>query len=109
MPAHYTLPSFLRQLSRDLLTELFLHHRIDLGLDLKVPKKRGIEPIVSAVNRLPDEQRQILDPAFRNIQALANRTSTWPDCRARNRSLGDRGTKLTLLASLKIAAAIARQ
>jgi hypothetical protein len=52
--------------------KVFLHYRIDLGLDLKVPKKRGIEPIVSAVNRLPDEQRQILDPAFRNIQALAN-------------------------------------
>jgi hypothetical protein len=72
MPARYTLPSFLRQLSRDLLTELFVHHRIDLGLDLKVPKKRVTEPIVSAINRLPDEQRQILDPAFRNIQALSN-------------------------------------
>jgi len=39
MPAHYNLRSFLRQLSRELLGELFEHHTIDIGLDLSALKK----------------------------------------------------------------------
>src|SRR3954452_10428410 len=40
---------------------------------------------------------------------LRDSTSTSPDCSAVNRSLADSGTYFTLVASLKIAAAMARQ
>jgi hypothetical protein len=71
MPGHYNLVSFLRQLSRELLTELFASHAIDVGLDVSALKKRQIEPIFAAINVLPDDQRCKLDEDFQNIAALA--------------------------------------
>src|SRR6185312_15108435 len=55
-----------------LLSQLLDFHHIDLGLDLKATKKRGVEPIFAAINGLPDDARGALDPTFRNIQALAS-------------------------------------
>ena len=71
MPAHYNLRSFLRQLSRELLTALFEHHTIDIGLDLSALKKRQIDPIFGAINALPDDRRQPLDEDFRNIDSIS--------------------------------------
>src|SRR5437588_393747 len=50
MPAHYNLRSFLRQLSRELLSELFEHHTIDIDLDLSTLKQRQIDPIFADLN-----------------------------------------------------------
>jgi hypothetical protein len=71
MPAHYNLRSFLRQLSRELLSELFEHHAIEIGLDLSALKKRQIDPIFAAINALADDRRQPLDEDFRNIDSLS--------------------------------------
>jgi len=71
MPAHYNLRSFLRQVSRELLNEIFQHHAIETGLDLSALKKRQIDPIFAKINALPDNQRQPLDEDFRNISSLA--------------------------------------
>lgn len=71
MPAHYNLRSFLRQLSRELLSELFEHHTIDIDLDLSTLKQRQIDPIFAAIHALPDDRRQALDEDFRNIDSLS--------------------------------------
>jgi hypothetical protein len=71
MPGHYNLRSFLRQLSRELLSELFEHNEIDIGLDLSALKKRQIDPIFAAINALPDDRRQPLDEDFRNIGSIS--------------------------------------
>jgi hypothetical protein len=71
MPGHYNLRSFLRQLSRELLTELFEHHAIEIGLELSALKKRQIDPIFAAINTLPDDRWQKLDEDFRNIDSLS--------------------------------------
>ena len=71
MPAHYNLRSFLRQLSRELLSKLFEHHEIEIGLDLSALKKRQIDPIFSAINALPDDLRQPLYEDFRNIDSIS--------------------------------------
>jgi hypothetical protein len=71
MPAHYNLRNFLRQLSRELLTDFFNGHSIEIGLDISVLKKRQIDPIFSALTVLPDDRRQKLDEDFRNVFALA--------------------------------------
>ena len=71
MPAHYNLRSFLRQLSRELLNQLFHYHSIEIGVDLSALKKRQIDPIFVAINALPDDQRQSLDEDFRHIVSLA--------------------------------------
>jgi hypothetical protein len=49
MPAHYNLRSFLRQVSRELLNEIFQHHAIETGLDLSALKKRQIDPIFAKI------------------------------------------------------------
>ena len=67
MPAHYSLRSCLRQLSRELLIQLLDHHAIDISLDLSTLKKRQIDPILAAINVAPDDRRQPLDDDFRNI------------------------------------------
>lgn len=71
MPADYNLRNFLRQLSRELLNQLFQHHAIEIDLDLSALKKRQIDPIFVAINALPDDRRQSLDEDFRNIVSLA--------------------------------------
>ena len=71
MPAHYNLRSFLRQLSRELLKELFDRHGIETGLELSALKKRQIDPIFETINALSEDRRQKLDDDFRNILSLA--------------------------------------
>jgi hypothetical protein len=71
MPTHYNLRSFLRQLSRDLLTDFVNSHSIEIGFDISALKKRQIDPIFAALNVLPDDPRQKLDEDFRNVFALA--------------------------------------
>jgi hypothetical protein len=61
MAAHYTLRNFVRQASRFLLSH-YLHDReIDLGFDIGSLKPRAIDPIIEALNLLPDERRAELD------------------------------------------------
>jgi hypothetical protein len=71
MPAHYNLRSFLRQLSRELLIQLFHHQEIEIGAVLSALKTRQIDPIFAALNALPEDQRQKLDEDFRNINLLS--------------------------------------
>jgi hypothetical protein len=71
MLAHYNLRSFLRQLSRKLLSEVFKHHAIEISLDLSALKRRQIDPIFAAINSLPDDRRQQLDEDFQNIDSLS--------------------------------------
>jgi hypothetical protein len=71
MPAHYNLRNLLRQLSRELLSDLFDSHSVQIDLDLSALKKRQIEPIFAAITALPDDQRHKLDDDFRQIFALA--------------------------------------
>jgi hypothetical protein len=71
VPAHYHLRSFLRQLSRELLTELFEYHSIEIGVGLSALKKRQIDPIFASVSSLLDDERKLLDEDFRDIVSLA--------------------------------------
>ena len=71
MPAHYNLRSCLRQLSRELLTELLNHHAIDVALDLSTLKKQQIDPIFAAINAVPNDRRLPRDEDLRHIVSLA--------------------------------------
>ena len=70
---HYTLTNFIRQASNDFLAEYFEGRGIDLGIDIKSLKARNNEPVVAAINTLPDEERAGLDQDFIGITALADK------------------------------------
>ncbi len=72
MTNHFTLQTLLRQASRDLLGIYLTHSGIDLGIDVAKLKPRNIDPIIEAINRLPDDRRAALDRELREIWALAS-------------------------------------
>jgi hypothetical protein len=76
MAAHYTLRNFVRQASRVLLSQYLRYREIDLGFDCGALKPRVIDPIIDALNLLPDERRAELDKDFATINSLADQAGT---------------------------------
>ena len=72
MTAHFTLKTFLRQASRNLFGTYLAVAGIDLGIDVTALKLREIDPIIDAINRLPDERRSVLDRDLHAIWSLAS-------------------------------------
>lgn len=72
MTNHFTLQTLLRQASRDLLGTYLTHSGIDLGIDVAQLKTRNIDPIIEAINGLPDDRRAALDRDLREIWSLAS-------------------------------------
>ncbi len=72
MTSHYTPKTFLRQVSHKLLGIYLAQAGIDLGIDVAELKPRSIDPIIDAINRLPDEQRATLDRDLHAIWSLAS-------------------------------------
>lgn len=76
MAAHYTLRNFVRQASRALLSQYLDDREIDLGCDIGSLKPRAIDPIIEALNLLPDARRAELDQDFAMIDSLADQAGT---------------------------------
>ena len=72
MTSHFTPKTFLRQVSHKLLGIYLAQAGIDLGIDVAELKPRGIDPIIDAINRIPDEQRATLDRDLHAIWSLAS-------------------------------------
>lgn len=72
MTAHFTPKTFLRQVSHKLLGIYLAQAGIDLGIDVADLKPHNIDPIIDAINRLPDEQRATLDRDLHSIWSLAS-------------------------------------
>lgn len=72
MAQHYTLTSFLRQASNQLLADYFQAKGIDLGVNLKSLKHRKIEPVAAAIEALPDDAQADVNRDFQNVVTLAD-------------------------------------
>ena len=72
MTTHFTPKTFLRQASHKLLGIYLAQAGIDLGIDVAELKPHNIDPIIDAINRLPDAQRAILDRDLHAIWSLAS-------------------------------------
>ena len=73
MSRHYILSTFLRQTSNNLLGEYFQRQGLLQDIDFDSLKPREIDPLINAINALPDDQRQLVDSDFRDISLLADR------------------------------------
>jgi hypothetical protein len=73
MATHYTLNSFVRQVSNGLLADYFEGQGIDLDIDIRSLKPRKFEPIIDAIGNLSDERREGLDRDFKEVTALGDK------------------------------------
>jgi hypothetical protein len=72
MTSHFTLKTLLRQVSRQFFATYLDHSGFDLGLAIASLRVRNIDPIVEAMNRLPDDRRAKLDQDLHAIWSLAS-------------------------------------
>lgn len=72
MITHFTLNGFLRRAANGHLAKYFRDNEVDLALDIEALKPRNNDPIIQAVDRLPDEQRGMLERDFGQVALLGN-------------------------------------
>lgn len=72
MAHHYTLINFVRQASNALLAEYIAAKSITLAVDPKTLKPRNIEPITTAIDRLPESEQTTINRDFQRIAALGD-------------------------------------
>jgi len=76
MAKQYTLSTFLRQTPNDLLEEYFQEKGLLADVDFDDLRKREYQPIMDAIEALPDDDRAVIDRDFQDIYALANQAGT---------------------------------
>ena len=72
MAQHYTLTSFLRQASNQLLADYFQAKGIDLGVNLKSLKHRNVEQVAAAIEVLREDAQADINRDFQKVATLAD-------------------------------------
>ncbi len=76
MAQHYTLNTFLRQTPNNLLARYFRRRSLPKAVAFNRLKKTECEPIIQAMESLPDDQRSKIENDFQDIFTLANPSGT---------------------------------
>ena len=76
MAKQYTLSTFLRQTPNDLLEEYFQGKGLLSDIEFEELRKWQFEPVLEAIEALPEDQRTDVDRDFQDIYALANKAGT---------------------------------
>ena len=76
MPHDYTLTKFLRQTPKPLLAEYFSRRGLLPDVDFAGLRKTQVEPIIEALEHLPDDARGTVEADFQAVFSLADRAGT---------------------------------